>query len=86
MLHAMLMALTLEGVLPALRRVRRPVAVVRYDRVREPRIRANLRRIARHLSHSADAAVAVAFADCRVAETRSGGASTGARIVLFSET
>jgi len=83
-LGAVIVALTLEGVLPGLGRPRRPVAVVRYDRVRESRIRANLRRIARRLSRHEPAECPAVFTDIRAGETRSAGAGTGARTVLFS--
>lgn len=83
MLNAVLVALTLEGVLPGLGRLRRPVPVVRYDRIHRARVRANLLRIARRLAHRPDAGLAVAYSDGRVVETISRSASTGACTVLF---
>jgi hypothetical protein len=83
-LHAVLIALALEGVLPGLGRIRRPVAVVRYDRVRAMRVRANLLRLARRLSRSQLPEPTSAFTDCRSLATRSSGSSTGARTVIFT--
>jgi hypothetical protein len=84
-LSAVLMALTLEGVLPGLvRRVRRPIPFVRYDRVREPRARGNLHALARRLVEADEPPVAAAFRESRRTETWSGAGSTGARTVFFS--
>jgi hypothetical protein len=84
MLGAVIMALTLEGVLPGLGRIRRPVAVVRYDRVREARVRANLRRLARRLSRADLPEPTSTFSDCRSPATHSSSRSTGARTVIFT--
>ena len=84
MLSAVLMALTLEGVLPGLVRVRRPIPFVRYDRVREPRARAALHALARRLVEADEPPVSAAFQEWRRGETWSGAGSTGACTVLFS--
>jgi hypothetical protein len=83
-LSAVVVALTLEGVLPGLGRVRRPVPVVRYDRILEERARASLRGIARHLTRNDPADVTGATADCRHLETWSAALATGARTVFFT--
>jgi hypothetical protein len=82
-LSAVLMALTLEGVLPGLARLRRPIPFVRYDRVREPRARAHLYSLARRLAEADEPPVCAAFREWRRAETWTGAESTGARTVLF---
>lgn len=84
MLSVVLMALTLEGVLPGLVRVRRPIPFVRYDRVRQPRARAHLRALGRRLLEADEPPVAAAFGEWRWSETWSGAGSTGARTVFFS--
>jgi hypothetical protein len=86
MLGSMLVALVLEGVLPGLTRIRRPVPVVRYDRVREPRSRTNLRDIARRLLGSDTPPAVVTVADWRAADTRSASAATGGCAVFFTGT
>lgn len=84
MLRALLVALNLEGVLPALVRVRRPIALIRHDRIRDPRTRQHLRAIARHLSAAPPVPEpASTVADWRWPETRSGGGGTGATVVFF---
>ena len=84
-LSAVLMALTLEGVLPGLVRVRRPIPFVRYDRVREPRARAHLRALGRRLLEADEPPVSVAFGEWHWSETWSGAGSTGARLAFFQE-
>jgi len=84
-LSALLVAFSLEGLVPALAaRFRRPVAVVRYDRVREPRSRTNLWTIARHLLHAENQVVQTNVADLSEPDTKSSSAATGARIVFFT--
>ena len=84
-MSSLLVALFLEGVLPALSRIRRPVPVVRYDRVREPRARTHLRDIARRLLGADTPPALVTVDDHRVAETRSSSAATGGCTVFFTE-
>jgi hypothetical protein len=84
-LSALLVAFSLEGLVPALAaRLRRPVPVVRYDRVREPRSRTNLWAIARRLLHAETQVVETNVADQRASDTQSSSAATGARIVFFT--
>jgi hypothetical protein len=85
-LRALLVAFTLEGVLPGVRRPRRrPAPIVRYDRVREPRARTNLLALARRLLGTDPAGAPPSFVDHRHGETRSSSLSTGAVTVLFRE-
>jgi len=83
-LSAVLMALTLEGVLPGLaRRVRRPIPFVRYDRVREPRAQADLYSLAHRLAEADEPRGVTAYQEWRRTDTRTGAGSTGARTVMF---
>ena len=84
-LSAVLMALTLEGVLPGLVRVRRPIPFVRFDRVREPRARADLHSLGRRLVEADELPVCAAFQEWRRGETWSSAGSTGARLAFFQE-
>jgi hypothetical protein len=79
-LRALLIAVSLEGVLPGLTRVRRPVPVVRFGRLRDRRL---LRSLARHLSATPPAPAPRMVADWRLCETRSGGGGTGASVAFF---
>lgn len=81
MLRALLIAVSLEGVLPGLARVRRPVPVVRFGRRRDGR---RLRALARHLAAAPSMPVPRTVADWRVYDTRSGGGGTGAQVVFFT--
>lgn len=83
MLSALFVALTLDGALPGLVRVRRPIPFVRYDRVREPRARGNLHALARRLVDADAPPVLPVFREWTLTETRSGAGSTGARTVFF---
>lgn len=85
MLNALFVALTLEGVLPGLTRIRRPVPMVRYDRVREPRARTHLLTLARRLLGAAPAVAPASIVDQRATATRSSSLSTGAQTVFFRE-
>ena len=85
MVSTLLVALSLRGVPGLITRRRRPIPIVRYDRVREPRARAQLHALARRLLGGEVPAPAGAYADWRRGETRSGAAATGARIVFFRE-
>jgi len=83
-LRALLVALNLEGVFPGLVRVRRPIAVIRHDRIRDPRSERQLRAVARHLAATPSVPErASTVADWRWSETRSGGGGTGATVVFF---
>lgn len=85
MLSALLVAFSLEGLVPALAaRLRRPVPIVRYDRVREPRARANLWAIARRLLDTDGPVVVADAVDRRATDPQSASAATGARIVFFT--
>jgi hypothetical protein len=84
-LSALLVALSLEGLVPALAgRFRRPVPVVRYDRVREPRSRTNLWTLARRLLEVEDQAFVPTIAEQPMGDTQSSSAATGARIAFFT--
>lgn len=83
MLSALLVALTLDGALPGLVRVRRPIPFVRHDRVREPRARSHLHALARRLLENDEPPVPTPFGDWRRGPTRSGAGSTGARTAFF---
>jgi hypothetical protein len=83
-LSALRFALSLESLLPGFVRPRRVIPVVRYDHVREPRARLHLRWLAgRLLQADVDETIATTFTDARSLISRSAGASTGARTVLF---
>jgi hypothetical protein len=77
-LSAVLVALTLEGVLPGLVRVRRPIPFVRYDRVREPRARADLYSLARRLVEADEPPGLTPYQEWRRSETQTGAGSAGA--------
>jgi hypothetical protein len=79
----LLVAFTLEGVLPGMRRPRAPVPLVRYDRIRGPRARAHLFALARRLLGVEPTPVVSSFVDARGANTRTSGGSTGALNVFF---
>jgi hypothetical protein len=84
-LSALLVAFSLEGLVPALAaRFRRPVPVVRYDRVREPRARTNLWTLAQRLLHAEDQDFVPTIAEQPMRDPQSSSAATGARIVFFS--
>ena len=83
MLRALLIAVSLEGVLPGLTRVRRPIAVIRHDRIRDARTRRGLRALARHLAAASPSPAPRTVADWRRPETRSSGGGTGAGVVFF---
>lgn len=85
MLSALLVALSLSGVPGLIARLRRPVAVVRFDRVREPRSRTYLLELARDLARAAPAPTLPAVVSWDWGETRTGAATTGARTVFFQE-
>jgi hypothetical protein len=83
MVRALFMALTLEGVLPGITRVRQPVPVVRYDRAREPRALRNLRHIARRLLGPEPQGLAVVVEGFLALDTQSVSGATGAQVVVF---
>jgi len=82
-LRALLIAVSLEGVLPRLTRVRRPIAIIRHDRIRHKRAGWRLQALARHLAAARPVSSPAPVADWRLSETRSGGSGTGATVVFF---
>jgi hypothetical protein len=84
-LHALMIALSLSGVPGLVARLRRPSAVVRFDRVREPRSRRHLLGLARDLGPAGPPPVTPGLVEWDWGDTRTGGGSTGARTVFFRE-
>ena len=86
MFGALLFAFSLEGLLPASVVPRRPVPVVRFDRVREPRRVRNLRRLAALLTREAwgEGRAAHATTDLRTG-SRTVGVSPSWNGVVFVE-
>ena len=77
-LAALLFAFSLEGILPGALAARRPIPVVWFDRVREPRHRLNLRAIAALLCDGAPGLPEAADATADLARaSRSASSSTG---------
>jgi hypothetical protein len=77
-LTALVFALSLEGILPGSTAARRPIPVVWFDRVREPRSRLNLRAIAALLCDRAQGMPEAADATADLARaSRSAASSTG---------
>jgi hypothetical protein len=85
MLNALLVALSLGGVPGFVARFRRPVALVRHDRVREPRGSTHLAGLARRLMREATAAPAPTILEWDWSETRTASMSTGAQTAFFRE-
>jgi hypothetical protein len=85
MLNALLVALSLGGVPGFVARFRRPVALVRHDRVREPRGSTHLAGLARRLMREAPAAPAPTILEWDWSETRTASMSTGAQTAFFRE-
>jgi hypothetical protein len=85
MLNALLVALSLGGLPGWVARLRRPLAVVRFDRVREPRARAHLAALGRELVNAAPPAPAFTPLEWDWGETRTASASTGAQTTFFRE-
>lgn len=80
-----MVALSLSGVPGLVARLRRPMAVVRFDRVREPRARTHLLGLARDLAREEPVPANPAATVWDWGDTRTGGGSTGARTVFFRE-
>ncbi len=86
MFGALVFAFSLEGLLPASVVPRRPVPVVRFDRVREPRRVRNLRRLAALLTRDGwrEGRATHATEDLRTG-SRTVGASAGWTGAVFVE-
>jgi hypothetical protein len=85
MFNALLVALSLGGLPGWVARRRRPVAVVRYDRVREPRGRSHLSGLGRRLVSEPPPAPVTTIMEWDWGATRTGSTSTGSRAVFFQE-
>jgi hypothetical protein len=84
MLNALLVALSLGGLPGWIARRRRPVAVIRYDRVREPRGCAHLAGLGRRLVSEPPPAPMMTIMEWDWGATRTGSAATGARTAFFT--
>jgi len=84
-LRVLVVAFSLEGILPGLGRARRPIAVVRYPRAQEPRGRADLRTLARAMLAAEPPKAPCNVVDWRRTGTRTSAMTTGARTVFFQE-
>jgi hypothetical protein len=78
-----MVALSLSGVPGLVARLRRPIAVVLFDRAREPRSRTHLLGLARDLARVEPATDGAAMTEWYWGDTRTGATSTGARTVLI---
>jgi hypothetical protein len=86
-LRVLVVAFSLEGILPGLGRARRPIGVVRYSRARDPRGRADLRTLARAMlaTEPPKASCERHGIDWRRTGSRTSAMTTGARTVFFQE-
>jgi hypothetical protein len=84
-LRVLVVAFSLEGILPGLGRSRRPIGVVRYSRARDPRGRAELCTLARAMLATEPPNAPCNVFDWRRPGTRTSATTTGARTVFFQE-